>query len=564
VHLQALLPSWVHGYQRSWLRGDVLAGVTVTAYLVPQVMAYADLAGLPAAAGLWAAVGALSVYALVGSSPQLSVGPESTTALMTAAALGSVGAAAGQRDDLAAALALGVALMCLIGWLARVAALADLLSRPVLVGYMTGIAAIMVVSQIGKITGVPIEAEGFLDEITYAARHLNEAHGPTLALALTTLAVMLVGAWRWPRAPMALIGMLGASAAVALLGLEDSGVALIGTIPSGIPVPGLPSVSPADTLDLLAPALGIAFVGYTDNILTGRTFAARGGYPIDAKRELLAVGAANVGAAVLQGFPVSSSGSRTAIADSVGGRTQLTGVVTVLVTVLSVLVLGPVLAAFPSAALGAVVVYAAVRLVDVPEYRRFASFRRSELYLALGTTAAVLVVGVLLGVVVAIALSILDLLRRVARPHDAVQGLVPGLAGMHDVDDFPDAEVVAGLMVYRYDSPLFFANAEDFRSRALGSVDASSVPLDWFVLNTEAIVEVDLTAVDALESLRQELVERGIVFGLARVKQDLHDALRPTGLLDRIGADMVFPTLPTAVAAYVEWRAGQPEAPEDP
>jgi SulP family sulfate permease len=259
----------------------------------------------------------------------------------------------------------------------------------------------------------------------------------------------------------------------------------------------------------------------------------------------------------MHGFPVSSSGSRTAIGDAVGGRTQLAGLVTVVATVLAVLTLRPVLAYFPTAALGAVVVYAALRLVDIAEFRRLAGFRRSELLIALATTALVLVVGVLQGVLVAIGLSILDLLRRVARPHDAIEGLVPDMAGMHDVDDYPEATVVPGLLVYRYDSPLFFANAEDFLTRARAAVSDSEAAVRWFLLNTEAIVEVDITAVDALESLRRELAERGIVFAVARLKQDLRSELAPSGLLDRVGEDRVFPTLPTALEAYQQWCAEQ-------
>ena len=276
---------------------------------------------------------------------------------------------------------------------------------------------------------------------------------------------------------------------------------------------------------------------------------------IDPRRELLALGAANVGAGLMQGFPVSSSGSRTAIGDAVGSRTQLTSLVTVAATVLAVLVARPVLAAFPTAALGAVVVYAAVRLIDVAEFRRLARFRSSEFLIAVATTVAVLVVGVLQGVLVAVGLSILDLLRRVARPHDAVEGFVPDIAGMHDVDDYPEASLVPGLMVYRYDSPLFFANAEDFRARARAAVAASETPVRWFVLNTEAVIEVDITAVDALESLRADLTGQGIVFAFARMKQDLRDELAPTGLLERIGEDHLFPTLPTAVEAYHQWCA---------
>ena len=546
---------WVRRYERGWLRGDLLAGVTVTAYLVPQVMAYAELAGLPAVTGLWAAIGALMVYAVLGSSQRLSVGPESTTALMTAAALGSVTTAATSPAAMASALAFVVAGFCLIGWIARLAALADLLSRPVLIGYLAGIAGIMVVSQFGKLLGIEVQGEGFLTELGYAARHVTEANAATLVLGLVTLTAMLLAALKFPRAPIALLGMLGATVAVWVFDLDDRGVQLVGVIPAGIPTPGFPDVSPHDVLVLLGPALGVAFVGYTDNILTGRAFASRHEERVDAKQELLALGAANLGSGLLHGFPVSSSGSRTAIGDAIGGRTQLAGLVTVVCTVGALVFARPVLASFPLAALGAVVVYAATRLVDVGEFVRFARFRRSEFLLAAGTTASVLVVGVLEGVLVAIGLSVLDLLRRVARPHDAIEGYVPGLAGMHDVDDYPTAEPVAGLLVYRYDSPLFFANAEDFRRRALAAVEQTGGPVEWFVLNTEAIVEVDITAVDVLEDLRRELTDRGIVVALARVKQDLRDELAPTGFLERIGEDRIFLTLPTTVDAFREWQA---------
>jgi SulP family sulfate permease len=236
----------------------------------------------------------------------------------------------------------------------------------------------------------------------------------------------------------------------------------------------------------------------------------------------------------------------------------------VLCTVVALLFARPLLAAFPLTALGAVVVYAATRLVDVGEFIRFVRFRRSEFLLAAGTTAAVLVVGVLAGVLVAIGLSVLDLLRRVARPHDAIEGYVPGLAGMHDLDDYPSAEPVAGLLVYRYDSPLFFANAEDFHRRALAAVRATSGPVHWFVLNTEAIVEIDITAMDVLESLRKELTDRGIVVALARVKQDLREELAPSGFLARIGEDHIFPTLPTAVEAFRAWQASRADDSDGP
>ena len=279
----------------------------------------------------------------------------------------------------------------------------------------------------------------------------------------------------------------------------------------------------------MIPAAGIAIVAFNDNVLTARTFAVRHGQDIDANAELRALGVCNVGAGLMQGFPVSSSGSRTALGDAVGGRTQLYSLVT-LVFVLVVMLFGRgVLATFPSAALGALVVYAAVRLIDVSEFKRLARFRRSEVLLALATTVAVLVLGVLYGVLVAIGLSILELLRRMARAHDGVLGFVPGVAGMHDVDDYPEADLVPGLLVYRYDAPLFFANAENFRERAIAAVNDYPGRVEWFVLNAEANVEVDLTALDALDQLRTELERRGIVFAMARVKQDLRDASRPQG-----------------------------------
>ncbi|HET9139922.1 SulP family inorganic anion transporter [Actinophytocola sp.] len=538
-------------YRRAWLRPDVLAGVTVAAYLIPQVMAYAEVAGLAPAAGLWAVIGSLLVYAVFGSSRQLSVGPESTTALMTAVAIAPLaGGDPARYATLAAALALMVAVICVLGWVARLGVLADLLSRPVLVGYMAGIAVIMIVSQLGKISRLAVHGDSVLDDLGSFASQIGQIHLPTAVLAAGVLAVLLVGARMFPRLPIPLFGVLLATAATAAFSLREHGIQVVGTVPAGIPVPALPAVSGADLVAMLLPALGVAIVGYNDNVLTGRAFANRQSERIDANAELLALGAANAAAGLLRGFPVSSSGSRTVIGDALGSRTQLHSLVAVAAVVLTLTFGRAVLALFPAAALGALVIYAALRLIDLAEFRRIARFRRSELILALATTLAVLLFGVLYGILAAIALSILNLLRRLARPHDGILGTVPGLAGMHDIDDFADATTIPGLLVYRYDAPLCFANADNFRTRALAAVDDSPTPVTWFLLNTEANVEVDITAADTLEDLRRELARRGITFALARVKQDLRDDLRPTGLLDRIGPDLIFPTLPTAVDAY--------------
>lgn len=538
-------------YDRSWLRGDVVAGLTVAAYLVPQVMAYATVAGLPPVVGLWAALVPLAVYAVLGSSRQLSVGPESTTALMTATALAPLAAGdPGRYAVLAAAAALLVGVICFLGGLINLGVIAELLSRPVLIGYMSGVAAIMIIGQLGKVSGVPVEGEEFIEQVSSFVAGLGALHWPTVVLSTAVLVTLLVLGRVAPRVPGSLIGVLAATAVVAAFALESKGIDVVGAIPGGLPTPGVPAISLADLTALLIPSVGIAIVAFNDNVLTARTFAARHGQRIDANAELRALGVCNVGTSLMHGFPVSSSGSRTALADAVGGRTQLHSVVSLLFVLAVMLVGRDVLGSFPMAALGALVVYAALRLIDVPEFKRLARFRRSELILALSTTVGVLAFGVLYGVLVAIGLSILDLLRRVARPHDAIQGFVPGVAGMHDIDDYAEAEVIPGLVVYRYDAPLFFANAENFRERALDAVDQSPFPVEWFVLNAEGNVEVDLTALDALDQLRIELSGRGIVFAMARVKQDLRVMLESAGMAEKIGADRIFMTLPTAVEAY--------------
>ena len=362
-----------------------------------------------------------------------------------------------------------------------------------------------------------------------------------------------------PRLPGPLIVVALAAVVVALFSLQDVGIKVVGAVPAGLPVPAIPIPGLADLAMLILPALGIAIVGYTDNVLTARAFALKQGQTIDANQEWTALGAGNVASSLFHGFPISCSASRTALGAAVGSRTQLYSLVVLVLVLLTLVVAGPLLASFPKAALGALVIFAAVRLIDIAEIRRIARFRRSELLLAALTTVAVLGLGVLYGVLVAVGLSIVDLLRRVARPHDSILGYVPGISGMHDVDDYPTARQVPGLVVYRYDAPLCFANAEDFRRRALAAVDAARGPVDgpdaaveWFVLNAEANVEIDITAADALEQLRQEVDSRGIVFAMARVKQDLRTDLVRAGLVETVGAELIFPTLPTAVAAYLD------------
>jgi sulfate permease, SulP family len=544
-------------YQRAWLGGDLIAGVTVAAYLVPQVMAYATVAGLPPVTGLWAALPALVVYALLGSSPSLSLGPEATTALMTAVAIGPLAAGnPGRYGELATTLALLVGAIALAAGVLRLGFVADLLSRPVLVGYMAGVALIMIADQLHHVTGVRVSGQSFFAQLSSFARNAGQTQPVTLAVAAGVLLFLFLLAAQWPKAPGPLLAVVIATLVVAVANLSAHGVATVGPIPAGLPPPKLPNVQLSVLRELVLPAVAVVIVGFTDDMLTARSFATSRDSPIVANRELLALGVANVGASMLRGFPVSSSASRTAIARAAGNRSQAYSLVVAGAVVFVLTVLRGALAHFPTAALGAIVIYAAVRLIDVVAFRRLLAFRRTELAIALAACAAVLAFNILYGVLIAVGLSVADLLVRVARPHDAILGRVPGLAGMHDVDDFPAAATIPGLVVYRYDAPLFFANANDFRQRALAAADSVAGPLRWFILNVEANVEVDFTALEALDALRTEIADRGAVFALARVKQDLLARLDAFGLTAKVGAGLIFPTLPTAVSAYQHWVSG--------
>lgn len=540
-------------YRRSWLRPDVIAGITVTAYLVPQCLAYAELAGLVPVTGLWVAVVAMVVYALLGTSRILSVGPESATAVMVAAAVAPLaGGDPARYAALAAALAVLVGAVCIAGFAFRLGFVADLLSHPILVGYMAGVALIMMTSQLGTLTGIALATETPVDRLAEVARRLDEVRAGPVLVGVGVVVLLLALRRLAPLAPGSLVAVVSAVAVVALLGLEREGVALVGAIPGGLPSPALPAIGAGEVAALAGSAVAIAFVAYSDVALTARAFARRNGETIDPNREFLALGAANVAAGLTGGFVTSASASRTAIVDAMRAHTQASGLVAAASVVIVVLLLPGAIALIPKAALAGIVIVAATRLIDVAALRRLGRFRPTELGLALVAGGGVLLFDVLAGILVAIALSVIELFARVARPPASVLGRVPGLAGLHNVDDYPGAETLPGLVVFRYDAPLCFANAADFREHALAAVDAEAEerPVEWFLLNAEAIVELDLTAVDAVRELHGDLAARGIVFAMARVKQDLRAQLARGGLLDEVGPDRMYPTLPVALEAF--------------
>jgi high affinity sulfate transporter 1 len=539
------------------LRGDVhplarhnlVAGLTVTAYLVPQVMAYAIIAGLSPVQGLWAALVAAPLYALVGASRWLSFGPESSVAIMAAAVIVPV-AATGQAtpEAVAAALALAVGAVGLAASVLRLGFVADLLSRPILVGYMAGIAILIINSQLDKVLGVQTDGGSILAHL----RQLGSAsiHWPAVAVASVVLVTLVLLTRTRLKAFAPLLALVAGVAVGGLLHRAGQPPALLGDIPAGLPRPGLPVV-PLDTVGpLLLAAVGVLLVAYADSTLTGRSFHRSDEPPLVATTELRALSLVNVAAGLFRGMPVSTSGSRSAVARAAGATDQGYSIATAGFLALVLLVAGPLLEVVPQAALGALVVYAAALLIDVAGFGRLWRFRRSEFALSLVTAAGVLVAGVLYGVLIAVGLSVLLLLVEVARPHSAALGFVPGLAGMHDLEDFPEVREEPGLLIFRYDSPLFFANAQNFLDHARAMIAARMPGLRWFALQCEAIIEVDSTGVDALQTLADELGRAGVRFVLVRAKSELQDTLRRTALFDRIGQEYVYPTLPTLVQAY--------------
>lgn len=551
--VSALMPGLerLRHYPIDWLRQDSLAGVTVAAYLIPQCMAYGELAGVGPVQGLWAILPALLLYTLVGTSSQLSVGPESSTAVMTAVAIAPLAATSDTTYlMLASLLACAVGILCLVGYAARLGFLADLLSKPILIGYMAGVAVIMIAGQLSRVSGVPVEAESVAGQLGEFWRHLGQAHGPTVAVAGFVLAFLFAVQARFPRVPGPLLAVLLATALVAWLGLDQQGVRVVGEIPSGLPRFVVPLASRQELLQILTAAVGIAIVGYSDNVLTARALAARHHQVIDANQELFALGVANLGGGLVQGFPVSSSASRAAIGDSMGSKSQVYSLAAFGVVLGVLLFLRPLLALFPTAALGALVIFAATKLVDIPEFLRLKAFRQGDFALALATTAGVLATDLLMGVAIAVGLSVIELFARIARPHDAVMGKVPNIAGLHDVTDWPGATTIPGLVIYRYDAPLFFANAANFQRRALAVIESEAAPVEWFVINTEAMVDIDITAADMLVELYETLKKQGITLALARVKQDLYAQLKLSGLLALIGTEHIFFTLPSAIDGF--------------
>ena len=567
--------SWMPGiwvarhYQRAWLGRDLAAGLALSALLVPAGMAYAEAAGLPAVNGLYATIVGLFAYAVFGPSRILVVGPDSALAAMIAAAV--VDRAAGdpaRAVELASLLAIFSGVFCMGAALAKVGFITDLLSKPVRVGYLNGIALTILVTQLPKLFGFSVRATDVISGASGFARGVlgGETKPEALAIGCGCIAIILLGRAFAPRVPAMLVAIALAAITVAALDLGER-ISVVGVVPRGLPLPAFPRVRTSELGALAIAAAGIALVSFADTSVLSRSLAARARVRVNPNRELFGLGVANLAAGLIRGFPTSSSASRTPVAESAGSRTQLTGVVGALVITLLVVSAPGLFRNLPTTALAAVVISAALRIVDFGSLRLFYRVRRSDFTLCVVAFLAVATLGVLNGIAVATAVSLLDVVRRVWRPHDAILGRAAGVKGYHDITRYPTAKQIPGLLLFRWDAPLFFANADTFRARVLDAVDRASSPVKWVVVAGEPITDVDTTAAETLEELVAELTARGTELAFAELKDPVRDRLQNYGIEDRIGHDFFFTTVGVAVKAFlarhdVEWTDWEEAPPE--
>jgi high affinity sulfate transporter 1 len=548
-----LLNSFVPGlavartYDLAWLRMDLVAGLVLTAMLVPQGMAYAALAGLPPIVGLYATVVPLLAYALFGPSRILVLGPDSALAPLVAAAVVPVAADPDERVALAGLLAIIVGGLLLAGSIARLGFLTDLLSGPVRIGYLAGIAAVVLVDQVPHALGYSVSGENVFGDLRQLIEGLDDTDGTTALIGIGSLAVILGGRRISAAVPGVLVAVVAATLAVSAFDLD---VRVLGPVPGGLPSPEVPSPS-VDNLGRLAlSALAIALIAFADTSVLSRSYASHLGQRVDQTDELRALGIANVATGLLQGFPISASSSRTPVAEASGSKTQLTGAIAA-VALAVVLVVGTgILEDIPDAALAAVIIAAVLRLIDLPDLMRLYRVNRSDCALAVAAFFGVAVFGILPGVAIAVGLSILAVLQRAWHPYMAVLSRVTGYKGYHDVVRHPEGVEVPGLLLFRFDAPLFFANAEVFREN-LERVIADHPAVKRVVVAAEPVTDVDSTAADVLVELLDDLELREIEFGFAEMKGPVKDHLRLYGIYDRLGDDRFYPTIGSAVRAYV-------------
>ncbi|OCK58112.1 sulfate permease [Bradyrhizobium sp. LMTR 3] len=542
-------------YEAGWLRHDILAGLALSAMLVPVGIAYAEASGLPGIYGLYATIIPLFAYALFGPSRILVLGPDSA---LVAIILGVVVPLSGGDPVRAAALAGMMAIVSgavlILAGIARLGFVTELLSKPIRYGYMNGIALTALISQLPKLFGFSIESEGSLRSLWAIAGAFLEGKTNWVAfgIGLGTLTVILL-LQKYKRLPGILIAVVGATAAVAALDLTTRySVAVLGPLAQGLPGFAVPWIGPADMVPVLIGGCAIAMVSFADTSVLSRAYAARLGVHVDPNQEMVALGTANLATGLFQGFPISSSSSRTPVAEAAGARTQLTCIVGALAIGFLLLVAPDLLQYLPNAALAAVVIAAAISLIEITDLMRIRRIQPWEFWLSIVCFAGVVALGVIPGIGLAIAIAIAEFLWDAWRPHSAVLGRADGVKGYHDITRYLDARQIPGLVLFRWDAPLFFANAEFFKERALAAVAKSPTPVRWLVVAAEPVTSVDVTAGDTLTELDKALHAQGIELCFAELKDPVKDKLKKFGLLAQLGENCFFPTIGAAVSGYLE------------
>ena len=557
-------------YQAAWLPSDLVAGLVLTALLVPQGMAYAELAGLPPITGLYTSILCLVGYAIFGPSKILVLGPDSSLGPMIAATILPLLGANGDPQRavaLASMLALLVGAITILGGVAKLGFVADLLSKPTMVGYMNGLALTILVGQLPKLFGFSVSADGFIAELRGFVDGVADGDTVTAALAVGVFGLLTITVLQRlvPKIPSVLAAVVLSIVATKLFDLGEHGVSLVGTLQQGFPPFTLPNIGFSDLPLLFAGAAGIALVALADTIATASAFVDRTGQDVDGSQEMVGIGAANVAAGLFQGFPVSTSGSRTAVAEQTGAKTQLTGLVgAVTITLMLVLVPG-LLRNLPQPTLAAVVIAASLSLADIPATRLLWQRRRAEFAVSMAAFLGVVFVGVLPGIAIAVAVSVAEAFRRSWWPYQTVLGRVEGLPGYHDVRSYPSAELLPGLIVFRFDAPLFFANARTFREQ-IRKLATAEPPPSWIVVAAEPITDVDTTAADMLEDLDRAINAAGVSLVFAEMKDPVRAKIERYEITRTIDPAHFFPTLDAAIAAYrretgANWTQTRPAAP---
>ena len=561
---QNRLTRWLPGlkilreYDLAWLRHDIVAGLVLTTMLVPVGIAYAVASGVPGIYGLYATIVPLLAYALFGPSRILVLGPDSAlVAIILAVVLQQSGGDPQRAIALAGMMAIVSGVVSIVAGLARLGFITELLSKPIRYGYMNGIALSVLISQLPKLFGFSIEGAGPLRDLWAVAIAVLDGmtNWATFAVGAATLAVILLLKGH-KRIPGILIAVVGATIAVGVLDLGASAdVSILGSLPQGLPAFAIPWITTADIVPVLIGGCAVALVSFADTSVLSRVYAARTRTYVNPNQEMVGLGVANLATGFFQGFPISSSSSRTPVAEAAGARTQLTGVIGALAVALLLVLAPDLLQNLPTSALAAVVIASAIGLFEFADLRRIYRIQRWEFWLSIVCTAGVVVFGAIPGIGLAIVIAVIEFLWDGWRPYSAVLGRADGVKGYHDITRYPDARRIPGLVLFRWDAPLFFANAELFHNRVLDAVATSPTPVSWVVVAAEPVTSVDITSADMLAEMDDTLQAAGIELCFAEMKDPVKDKLKRFGLLARLGDKFFFPTIGNAVSSYLKTHA---------